>query len=158
MNNTTIEQQKQTKSCKVTKTHITPPKTKESIITKTLRKVQLIKGSVRYDINKGEWALLDQNFNPVKHFTHAVMKDVTFRAEKITSKVKHTGCGGAWEENVESFIGVATGYIRENSYGTDGHGFHNLRFDGTNFMDEAGSKLEKAEVVRLMPERRALYK
>lgn len=105
---------------------------------------------VRFDANKNMWAELDQkDLMPKRHFHYGVMTNVVFEPTKIDSY----GCGGD-----SSWAGIAKGDLVSNSYGNDAIGFHNLNFYDGVFRGEDGGEIKNAKVLRLLENRRSLYK
>ncbi len=111
------------------------------------------KACVRYDAGVGMWAVLDENYKPVRHFLNGVMTGVTFRSERVTKKVP--GCGN---ETTSAFVGIAEGTLKENTYGTDHVGYRNLKFKEGHFQSYDEQEIRQAPVLALMPERHAMYK
>lgn len=111
---------------------------------------------VRYDTETSRWAVLDSSNMPVRHFEYGLLTNVKF-STAVVSKHVARGCSGDYE-NVN--IGIAEGDLVENTFGTDMLGFENLRFDhldGT-FRRFDSVVISEAKVVRLLPDRRAVYK
>jgi len=135
-----------------------PTKTAAQKLPKTISPAKTVDAvkqvHVRYDASCGSWAVVDDKGKPVAHFTHGVLQDVTFEAISVENTVR-LGCGS--ETRSES-IGVATGTLFMNTHGKDFSGFHNLGFNGQQFVNEDGEPLTSVHKLRLMPERRALYK
>jgi len=103
---------------------------------------------VRYDANRKAWAVLDNDNEPIRHLDYGVMEHVVFEA--IDMKVP--GCHGM-------FMGVAKGYLRSNTYGKDSMGYRNMSFDGRGaFRNTDGDQIKSASSLRLLQDRRALYK
>lgn len=133
------------------------PTIKDGAIKRTVRRVvQKIKPlhcHIRWDSMKNMWCILDMK-NPdspvaVRHFDTGIMRNVKFSVRTVTS---NSLC--VYSQS----IGIAEGDLVENSYGDDGIGFRNLGFNGSQFSDADGNKLEGASVLRLMDARTSLYK
>lgn len=108
--------------------------------------------SVRYDSTANKWAVLDKDSNPIRHFEHGVMTDVVFSTAKVEGQ--RVGCGGS----SSSIVGIATGSLRQDTYGSDAIGYSNLSFDGHQFINDQGNLLTSAKSLRLLENRRALVK
>lgn len=136
---------------------ITKPKLKlEHKVRRYIRRaIELVKPThcrIRYDTMQNKWAVLTDKNTVHHHFAYGVMVNVKFAVESIKG-YDNLRCA-----NTEN-VGVATGDLRENYYGNDGAGFSHLSFNGTNFIDEnTHVPIKQAQVLRLMSERRALYK
>lgn len=112
---------------------------------------------VRYDTETSRWAVLDKSNMPVRHFEYGLLTNVRF-STAVVSKTVARGCLGTETEHVN--IGIAEGDLVENTFGTDMLGFENLRFDhldGT-FRRFDSVVIREAKVVRLLPDRKAVYK
>lgn len=110
--------------------------------------------NVRWDGNAGKWARLDDQMNPHQkdgHFNFGILEDVEFTVHQ-TREV--SGCAAS-----TNTIGVAkAGRLRMNDQGGRLDGVKNLSFDGSCFLDaQTGDQIHKAKVVRLMPNRTAVY-
>ena len=104
---------------------------------------------VRYDGYARKWAVLDAQNNPIRHFEYGVMTNVRFSS---ATGYNYNVCG-------QGPIGVAEGDLVENSYGNDASGFSHMGFHNGAFSnDQNNTPLKEAKVLRLMQDRRALYK
>lgn len=98
------------------------------------------------------WAVLKDDNTPHHYFEYGVMTNVTFHTAKL-GNYDTLLCGS------NRTAGIAEGDLRENFYGNDGVGFAHMSFDGNSFVDESTHKpIQRANVLRLMTERHALYK
>lgn len=104
---------------------------------------------VRYDREHNLWALLDEEDQPIRHFTHGFMEDVKFTTKTVRQGF---GCGASSTE-----IGIAQGTLRESVYHPEVTSLQNLHFSH-GFCDPNGRQLHTASVLQLMPERRAVYR
>lgn len=111
---------------------------------------------VRYNGDGKCWAVVDpeNNGKPIQNFTYGIMEDVEFRTISI-SEWAGLGCGSARKTNQ---VGAAYGYLKVDTHGKDFSGFHNMGFNGSQFTNEDQEPLTTARKLRLMPDRRALYK
>lgn len=139
-------------SCPINQTISLP--LKEPTIKKLIRKTrELIKPthcSIRFDVKVGKWAVLDKNNEPTRHFEYGIMENVRFSSATVQEGY---GCGSK-----STSIGIATGDLRQDTYGSDVMGYHNMSFKGGNFIGEDGLAIREASSLRLLTERRALYK
>lgn len=131
----------------------------EPLYKKILRRAQeIIKPTyayVRYDATVGKWAVVDHKasaLRPIRHFEFGVMKRVEFYSQHVS---EYLGCG---QYSNGYAAGVAKGYLYTNTHGNDITGFNNLSFDEGVFRNQSGEAVTKAAVLRLMPDRRSLYK
>lgn len=109
---------------------------------------------IRYDTNVSKWAILDKHFQPIRHFDYGVMVNVNFRPQRVSRP--SVGCGSGLRHDI---IGIAEGDLRENYYGNDAVGFSYMSFEDGNFINaDTRQIIKSANVLRLMSERRALYK
>lgn len=108
---------------------------------------------IRYDTMRNQWAVLTDNNSAHHHFTHGVMTNVVF-STAVTFNYDRLRCEGG------GMIGIAEGDLRENYYGNDASDFNHMSFDKINgFIDaHSGAPIKSAQVLRLMSDRRALYK
>jgi hypothetical protein len=125
----------------------------KKLVRKVIQKVKPLHCHVRWDSMKNMWCILDMK-NPkapeaIRHFETGIMRNVRFSVATVTS---NSLC--VYNQS----IGIAEGDLIENSYGDDGLGFRNLGFNGAQFSDANGNKLEGASVLRLMDARTSLYK
>lgn len=142
---------------KATKLEPTPPKSKlakavEKVVNKVIvKRLKLRNVSVRYDASANSWAIIDATtYTPKRHFSHGIMTGVTFKPAKVRIGA---GCGSR-----DEWIGIANGDLIVESIGNDNHGWKNLCFNCGKFDDGSGGSIDKADQVRLMPDRRALWK
>lgn len=106
--------------------------------------------SVRYDSSIGKWAVVDSQFAPIRHITTGLLSKVSFSVRELSTR---SGCGSS-----PTSIGLATGDLIEEFLGVDHFGFKNLSFNGEAFLDERGNPISSAQTLRLLPNRKALYK
>ena len=127
---------------------------KESPVMKLVRRVKEkfrpTHASVRFDIyaNPPRWGVLDDKHEAVRHFEYGVMENVEFSSYQ---NVNLKGCAGM-------NVGVATGMLRQDTYGNDSVGYENLSFNGRNFVNAKNEVITRASKLRLLENRRALYK
>jgi len=142
-----------TLTCATKPEAIVESKTKK-LIRRVIEYVKPTHARIRYDSMLKKWAVLNKDNTPHHHFEFGVMVNVTFKIEKVK------GYDPLRCSNIDELVGVAEGDLQENYYGNDGAGFHHMSFDKSNgFIDEdTGAKLTKTSTLRLMTERRALYK
>lgn len=108
---------------------------------------------IRYDTMANKWAVLNDDNSAHHHFTHGVMTNVTFVTQKLQG-YDVLRCG-----YINANIGIAEGDLRENYYGNDAEGFTHMGFDPQGgFTDGNGKPITRATVLRVMTDRRALYK
>lgn len=110
---------------------------------------------IRFDTDKQMWAELDAQFKPKRHFHYGIMSNVSFRSQEIRTKI--TGCSYDMGDNI-SYIGIAEGDLVSNTYGSDSVGYKNISFKEGAFAGENGEKLGTASKIRLLENRRSLYK
>ncbi len=131
----------------------------ESTLGKAVRRVKQsflpTQASVRWDGAVKQWAVLDKNLKPVRHFTHGILTDVKFRSESVTTK--QYGCGGG-NSLTTNYAGIAEGMLVENKMGSDHLGYRNLKFKEGHFLTYQDEKIHNAPVVVLLPDRHAIYK
>jgi hypothetical protein len=106
---------------------------------------------VRYDAQAKRWAVLGPDNQPLRHFTHGHIRNVTLTVAE--TKGKPVGCGGA----TVTKIGIAEGDLVENAHAPDVIGMRNLSFHN-GFRDESGRAISRADVIALLPNRRATFK
>jgi hypothetical protein len=105
--------------------------------------------SVRYDGDKGKWAILDKDMNPTKHFSLAILRNVKFGTHKTES---YSDCRASTD-----YIGVATGELFLGEVPASIENAENLTFTGKGgFKDYNGNSKESAKLLYLMADRRAV--
>lgn len=111
---------------------------------------------IRFDTEKQMWAELDSAFKPKRHFHYGIMSNVSFRSQPV---IKHIagGCGSRGHDET-TYIGIAEGDLVSNTYGSDSVGYKNISFKEGAFAGENGEKLGTASKLRLLENRRSLYK
>jgi len=139
---------------------LTPPKAKvEHKIKKFIRRfkesVAPTHCRIRFDTMVGKWAVLNNDNTSNHHFDYGVMTNVVF-------EVKHlSGYDPQRCSQINEYIGIAEGDLRENYYGHDATGFRHINFDKKSgaFLDaETNQPIARASILRPMTERRALYR
>ena len=110
--------------------------------------------NVRWNAECKQWSILDKNNKPRENFTHGIMKNVSFETIPV-SEVRRVGCAS---ETIHGTAGLARGELTIGTFGTSIQGWKNLGFDGASFTDTNGQPIESANELRLLPERRALYR
>lgn len=113
---------------------------------------------VRYDTEKSLWCLLDSENKPLRHFAFGYIENAVFSFAEIKKLVHVAGCGGGYDREDTTTIGIATGTLREGVYHPSVRGLENLRFRGDSFLNGRDEVLRSASVLQLMPNRRALYR
>lgn len=120
----------------------------KALVRRLIQKFAPIQANIRYDVTKNLWAILDENHNPLRHFRHGFMENVSLAT--ITIRIG-SGCGAH-----STTIGLASGILREGIYSSNLVGLSNLSFkDG--FRDEHNRRLVFVRELQLLPDRRALY-
>lgn len=120
----------------------------KALVRRLIQKFKPVQASIRYDVTKNLWAVLDKDHNPIRHFRHGFMENVTLA--NVTVRIG-TGCGAH-----STSIGLASGTLREGIYSPNLVGLSNLSFkDG--FRDEHNRPLAFVHELQLLPDRRALY-
>jgi hypothetical protein len=104
---------------------------------------------IRYDQSHDKWGVLGDDDRAVRHFDQGYLTGVTFH---VIEKPVGFGCGASIDR-----IGVAQGTFFEGVLPTDSEGFNNIKFY-RGFADQNQCPLHTAEVLVLLPGRRAIYK
>lgn len=120
----------------------------KALVRRLIQKFAPVQASIRYDVTRNLWAILDRENKPIRHFRHGFMENVSLTTISVTVG---SGCGAH-----TNTIGVASGTLREGIYSPNLVGLSNLSFkDG--FRDEHNRPLAYVSELQLLPDRRALY-
>lgn len=112
--------------------------------------------AVRYEADKKAWAVLDDQNNILETFTHGVMTNVKFITREVSTYVAaERDCGGT---NHKSSFGLAVGQLKKNTHGRHSTGFQNLEYKNNAFANAEGAPLASASIVRLMHDRKSLFR
>lgn len=112
--------------------------------------------AVRFEADLGKWAVLGDDNSVLESFTHGVMTNVTFESREVSTYVAaQRGCGGS---NVTTSFGIAVGQLKKETHGRHSTGFQNLTYTNNRFSDAEGNPLEKVSIVRLMHDRKSLFR
>lgn len=130
------------------------PKTKTSAPTPATQPSPAVcHAGVRFDREKGQWGILDQNLATVRTFERGYILNATMASKQVRHGM---GCGATVD-----VVGVAYGEVHEGTYGGASipkTGFRNLDFKAGRFVDPDDNLIESASVIRLMPARKALFR
>jgi hypothetical protein len=126
----------------------------KKLFRRVAQEVHPLHARVRFDTVVGKWAVLKEDNTPERHFDDGFMRDVTFSTATVSQRVAR-GCGPAGVEHIQ--IGIAEGGLVEGKSCGTAAGFHNMQFKG-GFRDERGAPVERASVVVLLADRKAVFK
>lgn len=136
--------------------NLNPQPLKEGKMRKFVRRlkeaVAPTPAAIRYDGEVKQWAVLDKNLKPVRHFEMGLLSNVTFRSEKVERRL--VGCGGGTSID---YAGIAEGDLQEGFLGRNHENYMNLHFSGGQFQNFNGEVITNASSVVLLPNRRAIY-